>query len=171
MRERPALFLGLLADQPELIAEVGALRWHASGCVGTPGPWIESTASSAGRDVPFTLVAMDLEGQAVGAVTLGVCDEDLPDAERGGRTPWLVHLVVRRDQRRCGVGRLLTAALEDLAREAGFARVWVAAPDDDLAFYRHCGWHGEERLGEGTAGRRPVTVLGKPLSATLSAPF
>jgi hypothetical protein len=31
MRERPALFLGLLADQPELIAEVGALRWRASG--------------------------------------------------------------------------------------------------------------------------------------------
>ncbi|HET9842556.1 MAG TPA: hypothetical protein VFQ01_11175, partial [Nocardioides sp.] len=61
MGERPAMFLGLLADQPELIAEVGVLRWRAAGSVGTPGPWIESTARDAGRDrLPLTLVAMDL---------------------------------------------------------------------------------------------------------------
>src|SRR5262249_11057348 len=78
--ERPALFLGLLADQPELIAEVGALRWRASGCVGTPGPWIEATARDAGHDrLPLTLVAMDLDGQAIGAVTLGCSDETVAD--------------------------------------------------------------------------------------------
>ena len=76
MRERPALFLGLLADQPELIAEVGVLRWRAAGSVGTPGPWIESTARDAGRDdLPLTLVAMDLDGHAIGAVTLGRQDD------------------------------------------------------------------------------------------------
>src|SRR5262249_4529216 len=75
MGERPALFLGLLADQPELIAEVGVLRWRAAGAVGTAGPWIESTARDAGQEgLPLTLVAMDLDGHAIGAVTLGPQD-------------------------------------------------------------------------------------------------
>ena len=41
------LFLGLLADQPELIAQVGVLRWRAAGSVGTPGPWIKSTTKGS----------------------------------------------------------------------------------------------------------------------------
>ena len=71
MRECPALFLGLLADQPELIAEVGVLRWRAAGAIGTPGPWIDAAAREAGSDcLPLALVAMDLDGRVIGAVTL-----------------------------------------------------------------------------------------------------
>jgi GNAT superfamily N-acetyltransferase len=140
MRDRPALFLGLLADQPELIAEVGVLRWRAAGSVGTPGPWIESTARDAGREgLPLTLVAMDLDGQAIGAVTLGARDES-PDVACGQRAPWVVRMVVRPGERMCGVGRLMMNAVEDLAREHGHGRLWVTAPDDDADFYRHCGW-------------------------------
>jgi GNAT superfamily N-acetyltransferase len=131
MRERPALFLGLLADQPELIAEVGVLRWRASGSVGTPGPWIEATASAARSDsLPVTLVAMDLDGRVIGAVTL----------ECAGTTPRVVHLVVRPGERLCGVGRLMLCALEDLARDRGHDLIRVAAEVDDVEFYRHCGW-------------------------------
>jgi GNAT superfamily N-acetyltransferase len=143
MGERPALFLGLLADQPELIAEVGVLRWRASGGVGTPGPWIESAARDAGRDgLPLTLVAMDLDGHVIGAVTLGPGDEAGDEATGGcaEHAPWVVRMVVRPGERRCGVGRLMISALEDLARERGHDRLWVAAPDQDVEFYRHCGW-------------------------------
>jgi GNAT superfamily N-acetyltransferase len=136
MPERPALFLGLLADQPELIAEVGALRWRAAGSPGTPGPWIESTARTAGRErLPLTLVAMDLEGQVIGAVTL---DDTLDQTD--GRVPWVVRMVVRPEERLCGVGRLMVAALEDLAREHGHDRLWVAAAEHEADFYRRCGW-------------------------------
>ena len=155
MRERPALFLGLLADQPELIAEVGVLRWRASGKGGTAGPWIESTARDAGRDrLPLTLVAMDLDGQAIGAVTLGITDESVTFPGRG---PWAVRMVVRPGERRCGVGRLLVSALEDLAREHGHDRIWVATTEDDADFYRSCGW-----TDDGTAD--DVRVLSKPLA-------
>jgi GNAT superfamily N-acetyltransferase len=159
MRERPALFLGLLADQPELIAEVGVLRWRASGKGGTPGPWIESTAQDAGRDgLPVTLVAMDLDGQAIGAVTLGVVDDEVADCRQ--RVPWIVRMVVRPGERRCGVGRLLVAAAEDLAREHGHDHVWVAADDDDVEFYRRCGWQdGDE------SPRRSASVLSKELAS------
>ncbi len=140
MRERPALFLGLLADQPELIAEVGVLRWRAAGSVGTPGPWIESTAKDAGREgLPLSLVAMDIDGQAIGAVTLGSQD-DAPGLACGERAPWVVRMVVRPGERRCGVGRLMITAVEDLAREHGHERMWVAAADDCADFYRRCGW-------------------------------
>jgi GNAT superfamily N-acetyltransferase len=140
MRERPALFLGLLADQPELIAEVGVLRWRAAGSVGTPGPWIESTARDAGRDgLPFTLVAMDLEGRAIGAVTLGEVDDGC-DAACVVRAPWVVRMVVRPGERMCGVGRLMMQAVEELALEQGHGQLWVTAADDFADFYRHCGW-------------------------------
>jgi GNAT superfamily N-acetyltransferase len=140
MRERPALFLGLLADQPELIAEVGVLRWRAAGSVGTPGPSIESTARDAGRDrLPLTLVAMDLDGRAIGAVTLGIKD-DVPGLSCGERAPWVVRMVVRPGERMCGVGRLMMRAVEDLAREHGHHRLWVASGAECADFYRHCGW-------------------------------
>jgi len=143
MGERPALFLGLLADQPDLIAEVGILRWRASGSVGTPGPWIESTARDAGRDaLPLTLVAMDLDGRVIGAVTLGPAD-DTRGVSCGERVAWVVRMVVRPGERMCGVGRLMMNAVEDLARQHGHGRLWVAAADDHADFYRHCGWADE----------------------------
>jgi GNAT superfamily N-acetyltransferase len=141
MRERPALFLGLLADQPELVAEGGVLRWRAAGAVGTPGPWIQSAARTAGRDtLPLSLVAMGLTGEVIGAVTLDIVDET---AREGctGRAPWVVRMVVRPGERLCGVGRLMVAAVEDLAREHGHDQLWGMATDQDAEFYRHCGWH------------------------------
>jgi GNAT superfamily N-acetyltransferase len=140
MGERPALFLGLLADQPELIAEVGVLRWRASGSIGTPGPWIDASARDAGRDeLPLTLVAMDLDGRAIGAITLGLAEESLA-AGCPARSPCVVGLVVRRGERLCGVGRLMVSAVEDLARQRGRGRLWVSASGDEAEFYRHCGW-------------------------------
>jgi GNAT superfamily N-acetyltransferase len=157
MRERPALFLGLLADQPELIAEVGVLRWRAAGEGGTAGPWIESTARDAGREqLPVTLVAMDLDGQAIGAVTVGESDDS------GGcstRAPWLVRMVVRPGERRCGVGRLMVSAAEDLARQLGHAALWVSPREEDREFYRACGW-----LDSDEARQEDVSVLHKPLA-------
>jgi GNAT superfamily N-acetyltransferase len=159
MPERPALFLGLLADQQELIAEVGVLRWRASGSVGTPGPWIELTARDAGRDnLPITLVAMDLEGRVIGAVTLG-WEDGSPSSSCAERGPWVARIVVRSGERRRGVGRLMVAAVEDLAREHGHGQLWVAACDDDADFYRHCGW----ALAENTSGDTTL-VLSKQLT-------
>jgi GNAT superfamily N-acetyltransferase len=161
MRDRPALFLGLLADQPELIAEVGVLRWRASGSAGTPGPWIESTGRSAGRDdLPLTLVAMDLEGHAIAAVTLGPADGKTP-VDGAERAPWVERMVVRPGERLCGVGRLMVQAVEDLARGQGHDHLWVAATDDDADFYRHCGW--ADAAGRASTAADGTHVLSKEL--------
>jgi GNAT superfamily N-acetyltransferase len=163
MRERPALFLGLLADQPELTAAVGVLRWRAAGSLGTPGPWIQAAARTAGRDsLPLTLVAMGIEGEVIAAATLDLADGsvDASDAQGGsGRAPWLVRMVVRPGERLCGVGRVVVSAAEDLAREHGHDRLWVTAMEEDVEFYRHCGWSDD-------GGHLPATetVLSKSLA-------
>jgi GNAT superfamily N-acetyltransferase len=161
MGERPAMFLGLLADQPELIAEVGVLRWRASGSLGTAGPSIDSTARDAGRDgLPVTLVAMDMHGKAIGAVTLG--PEDYASGLDGGeRAAWVMRMVVRPGERLCGVGRLMMNAVEDLAREHGHFRLWVAAAHDHADFYRHCGWADAGQPQDAEDGSR---VLSKDLT-------
>jgi GNAT superfamily N-acetyltransferase len=162
MGERPALFLGLLADQPELIAEVGILRWRAAGSAGTPGPWIEATARDAGHDdLPLTLVAMDLDGRVIGAVTLGP-DDDTVDVPADETALWVVRMVVRPGERMCGVGRLMMNAVEDLAREHGHARLWVAAGDDCADFYRRCGWvdASDSEGGESRLLSKGLTVVG-----------
>jgi GNAT superfamily N-acetyltransferase len=166
MRERPALFLGLLADQPELIAEVGVLRWRAAGSVGTPGPWIESTARDAGRDaLPLTLVAMDLDGHAIGAVTLGR-EDDGRDLSSAGSEPWVVRMVVRPGERMCGVGRLMMQAVEDLALEHGHGQLWVTAAEDSADFYRHCGWD-DAAVPEDEAADPGSRVLSKELTRVM----
>jgi GNAT superfamily N-acetyltransferase len=71
--------------------------------------------------------------------------------------PWVVRLVVRPGERRCGVGRLMVTAAEDLAREHGHDRIWVAADGEDAAFYRECGWR-EDPSYDG-----PASVLAKPV--------
>jgi GNAT superfamily N-acetyltransferase len=178
MGERPPLFLGLLADHPELVAEVGVLRWHEWGGSPTPGTWIETTAREAGSDrLPITLVAMDLDGRALAAVALGEYDDALDgeldaghdgaleSGEPGDRGPWLLGMVVRRPERKCGVGRLMVAAVEDLARSRGHERVWVATGAEAVEFYVRCGWERHQELVVGEDDR-PTQILAKELATT-----
>lgn len=164
MGERPPLFLGLLADHPELVAEVGVLRWREWGDSPTPGSWIETTAREAGsEDLPVTLVAMGMDGRALGAVALGERDDALDEIERRERGPWLLGMIVREPERQCGVGRLMVAAIEDLARIRGHDRVWVATGPAAVEFYRHCGWAEEGRLVLAKEDL-PTTILSKGLT-------
>ncbi len=140
--------IDLLADHPELVTAVGRLRWTEWGYDDpTADSWIAVTRREAGRDgLPVTLVAVAADGSALGAVGLDDADDALTDDERDGRTPWLVGLVVSRDQRRRGVGRALVQALEALVRDRGHDHVWVVTGGDAADFYRACGWRDAERL-------------------------
>ncbi len=149
-----------LAGHSYLVEEVGVLRWREWG-YGDPSPeaWVETTRREAGGDVlPMTLVAIDGDGHALGAVALGEADDALTDAERAARTPWLLGMVVAPAARLHGVGRDLVAALEDLARDRGHQQVWVVTGDRAVGFYRACGWVDVEDLVT-TRENLPSTVL------------
>jgi GNAT superfamily N-acetyltransferase len=156
-----------LADHPELLEQVGLLRWKewAYGAP-DPAPFIEVTAKEAGRSgqLPMTLVAIDVAGGAVGAVGLDRVDDELSAAERAGRTPWIVGMVVRAESRRRGVGRQLLESLQDVAASRGHPRTWVATGGEAVSFYQRCGWAAVEYLRLQSTGIS-TTVLMRPVKA------
>lgn len=155
--------LELLVDHPDLIAQVGELRWLEWGGAEDAQSWIEVTAREAGRDkLPVTLVAVDRAGEVVGAVALGEFDGELSDAERGGRSPWLLGLVVRRRSRLLQVGRLLVSGVEQLAASRGYEQVWVATGEEAAGFYRRCQWKDAETPHLASTGT-VTTILAKAL--------
>jgi GNAT superfamily N-acetyltransferase len=146
MTNAGAVSVLLLADRPDLMDPVADMRWREWS--GHPGRqerswWVDITRQESGRDaLPVTFVAVDALGEAVGAVGLGEFDLE----ERRDRSPWVLGMIVRADQRGTGVGRALLARLDSFAAGRGDERVWVATGDQAVAFYRRCGWRFEERL-------------------------
>ncbi len=67
-------------------------------------------------------------------------------------------MIVRRDRRGSGIGRLLVSSLERWAHRAGYTQLWVATGGAAVGFYQRCGWRIHE-----TADREfePATVLTK----------
>lgn len=132
--------IDLLADRPELIDEVGTMRWLEWGQPPEPTDpqwWIDATRSEAGRDgLPVTYVAVSSAGELLGAIGLGEFDI----AERQDRTPWILGLVVRTDRRGAGIGRSLIRRTEQHAAMLGFPTIWVANEGRAAGFYSACGY-------------------------------
>jgi len=144
----------LLADNMDLIAVIGELRWREWGRAPEPEDlewWDDVTAREAGLDhLPITRVAIDKHGSALGAVGLGEFDtEELRD-----RSPWVLGMIVRRDCRGMGVGSLLMAQLEAWAGTRGYRQLWVATGGRAIDFYRKCGWELSETVERASGKRR-----------------
>jgi GNAT superfamily N-acetyltransferase len=147
----------LLADRIDLIEAVTDLRWVEWGH--PPGPtdrewWQAATVREAGHSqLPVTWVVSDASG-ALGAVGLGQFDIE----ERRDRSPWVLGMIVRRDRRGTGLGRLLLGHLERWAREQGYEQLWVATGAPAVNFYLRCGWRSQEIVDRGF---ELTTVLSK----------
>jgi len=153
--------VGLLADYPHLVADVGLMRWREWGRPPEPTDpdfWVSVTGEEAGRiSLPVSWVAVDADGRAVGAVGLGKFDIE----ERRDRSPWVLGMIVHPDARRRGIGRMLLATLADWAKSRGDLQVWVATGDAAVAFYIDCGWEAIETFAR--ASGEMTTVLVKYL--------
>lgn len=152
-----------LAAHPELVEQVGILRWNewAYGAK-DPAPFIEVSRKEAGdgMSLPMTFVAIDNKQTAVGVVGLGPIDDEVSTAERAGRTPWILGMVVAKDARMLGVGRLLLDRLHNAAAGLGHAHTWVATGKEAAGFYQRCGWEPVEHLRLESTGIL-TTILGK----------
>jgi GNAT superfamily N-acetyltransferase len=152
----PVVSVCLLADRPELIEPAARIRWREWGHAPEPEDpafWVEVTRQEAGRGrLPFTLVAVDATGGAVGVVGLGEFDqEDLRD-----RSPWVLGMVVDPAWRGQRVGETLLSELEGHAAELGYRQLWVATRNA-AGFYARRGW---QHLGSvDVAGEGPMVIL------------
>ena len=165
-RDGDSVSVGMLADFPELIEQVGRLRWSEWGKPSEPTDlefWIDVSRREAGRDkIPITWVALNAQRQALGAVGLGEFDPD----EFQDRSPWLVGMVVAPDRRRDGIGARLVAKLEAWAATQGFRSVWVATGPPGgpaVRFYESCGWETVDLFR--TSGGEEAVVLERRLDA------
>jgi GNAT superfamily N-acetyltransferase len=147
----------LLADRADLIEAVTGLRWLEWGHAPEPLDrewWHAATVREAGRsELPMTWVASDQSG-ALGAVGLGQFDIE----ERRDRSPWVLGMIVRRDRREAGIGRLLLAHLERWAHWQRYEQLWVATGTPSVGFYQRCGWRINETVDRDF---EPATVLTK----------
>jgi GNAT superfamily N-acetyltransferase len=145
-----------LADRPDLIDQVGELRWKEWGRPPEPVDldwWVDATRRESGpADVPVTFAAVTPSGTPVGAVGLGEFDIE----ERRDRSPWVLGMVVLPAWRRLGIGRMLLARLEAHAAAHGYEQIWVAT-GEACTFYQRCGWSPMEELVN--ARGEPMTVL------------
>jgi GNAT superfamily N-acetyltransferase len=152
----------LLADRMDLIEAVTDLRWLEWGCAPEPTDrdwWRAATVREVGRSqLPVTWVASDDSG-ALGAVGLGQFDIE----ERRDRSPWVLGMIVRRDCRGTGLGRLLLRHLERRACDQAHKQLWVATGGPAVNFYQRCGWQSQEIVHRDF---EPATVLNKRLATT-----
>lgn len=153
----------LLADFPHLIPVVGEIRWREWGHAPEPENlewWVDVAAREAGREgLPITWVAIDAQGQVLGAVGLGQFDIE----ERRDRSPWVLGMIVNAPYRGMGIGRKLMQALETWSHRQGYAQAWVATGGPAIHFYQKCGWEMRETIQR--ASGETMSILTKSLNA------
>jgi GNAT superfamily N-acetyltransferase len=151
----------ILADNPELIASVGQLRWKEWGRPPEPDrleEWIAITEKEAGKSfLPITWVAGDEGTHAVGAV--GLAKSDIQEC--GDRSPWVIGTIVAEQQRGKGIGGRLLNALESRAKNKEYSKLWVGTGGRAATFYTKCGWRFHENILRPSG--ETVTILRKEL--------
>lgn len=127
-----------LADHLALVGTISGWQWREWGDGEPPEAeldWRARLESRAGRELPFTLVAL-LNGAAVGSVS--VCNDDFDEAF-ADNGPWLSGMLVRPAARNLGVGRQLLLEVERRCRVRGVPEIWLHTGEAHR-FYERCGW-------------------------------
>ncbi len=155
------------ALRPDLAETTGRWRWaEFFARNGVDRDTVLGRERAAARsEGPLPRVLVGLCGdEPVGMATLAAQDLDT----RPDLTPWLAGVYVLPGHRRRGHARRLVAAIEDLAREAGFPTLWLYTRSAE-PLYRACGWRAAETVARqgrdyllmrrdlaGARGRGPV---------------
>jgi GNAT superfamily N-acetyltransferase len=108
------------------------------------------------HQLPLTLVAIDADGQLVGAGSIKL---DEPGT-KVGLGPWLGGIYIKQPQRGLGIGAQIVTALERQACALGVTALYLSA-DTAEAFYLRLGWQVMERLE--SLGVRDVALMTKKL--------
>ncbi len=134
--------IAYLADHPEFLQELAQLH-HAEWSYLHPGETIEDKKqylkSNCGRGgVPSFIIGLE-DAELIGSASLVEQDMD----NRAELTPWLADVFVKPEYRGRGFATSLIRRIEDEARSAGIARLFLYTPDA-AELYRRLGWTAVE---------------------------
>lgn len=116
--------------------------------------WLRADCGRGG--IPTTVIACD------GPLLLGSASLVAKDMDSHPElSPWLASVYVETSARRRGLGALLVRRIEEEARRAGVARLWLYTPDQE-AFYARLGW---ERHARETYAGHEVVIMRRELRA------
>jgi GNAT superfamily N-acetyltransferase len=132
-----------LAERPDLAEQVsvwGFAEWGHLNEGQTPQTRLAEVRGEMNVDrVPVTFVALGEDGGLVGTAAL-IFDDLVGDP----RNPWLASVYVPSEHRRKGIASALVRAVEDKARELGYARLYLFTSSVH-ALYAGLGWQALER--------------------------
>lgn len=142
MTDTPAI-VPLTPASPHLETIVGWQQdaWgHLNPTLGFAGRCEEVRGECGQGGVPSVFVAL-IGNQPVGTASLTVDDMDT----RPELAPWLASVFVLPEWRGRGIASRLARRVEEEAREAGIATLYLYTPDQQ-ALYRRLGWEDREAL-------------------------
>ena len=148
-----------IADYPQFIPEMATLsltEWgdlFAAANIDREQFMAAMKQRTDANKIPLTLVAVADE-QLLG---YGSIKESEPGT-RAGLTPWLAGMYVKQNLRGNGIGNTIVQALEQKARELGFAEIFLST-DKAEAFYHKMGWQTLEHIR--SYGSRDVALMRK----------
>jgi GNAT superfamily N-acetyltransferase len=144
----------LLKDYPEAMPSLAKI-WRE-----TLGQWfpevqkekVESWLHEWLNDnIPLAYIALDKD------VPVGICSLQINDGIRPDLMPWLGDLCVDKTYQNQGIGKCLVEAVQKKAKEAGFDKLYLFAPDPSIpCYYERLGWR---KIGVDQYMGHTVTVM------------
>lgn len=149
----------LLADRPELVAQLAELHYKEWGPM-RPGETLPQRIArlrdTCGRSgIPLAVVATDGQ-QLLGSVLLVASDMET----RPELTPWVAGVFVLPEFRHQGIGSALMQYITTKVIEMGLPKFYLYTPSAE-AFYSRLGWVSIDRCTEKGV---PVVVMSKSLA-------
>lgn len=148
------------SDRPDLVAITARWRWEAFFRGTEPFEDVLETAqqtSAMGQTIPRTFVLL-VDDEPVGTASLTAHDLD----ERPDLTPWLAGVFVAPHARGQGYAAQLIAGVEQEARKASIATLWLYTNTAERVYAR-AGWRTVETVQH---DGKPFALMRRDLPAS-----
>ena len=131
-----------------LLHEMIGKHWYPDIQIAEIESWFDEWHN---ENIPLALIALD------GTKPIGMCSLQMNDGIRPDLKPWLGDYCVHPAYQKRGIGKRLIDAAKQKAKEQGFDKLYLFAPDPNIpAYYIHLGWR---KIGMDAYHGHPVTVM------------
>lgn len=131
-----------------LLYELICKKWSPQYSIEDIKAWFQDWK---GNDIPLAFVALEADNP------IGMCSLQLNDGIRSVHKPWLGDLCIDSAFQNQGIGKRLIDTAKNQARQQGYDKLYLFAPDPEILFYyQRLGW---TKIGMDVYNGNPVTVM------------
>lgn len=131
-----------------LLYELICKKWSSQYSIEEIKAWFDDWKN---ENIPLAFIALDNDNP------VGMCSLQFNDGIQSDLKPWLGDLCVDPAYQNKGTGKLLIEACKNQAKEQGFKKLYLFAPDLEIHYYyEHLGWR---KIGKNIYKDNLVTVM------------